>query len=179
MSNPDKLGAQNDYYNFEFGDLEISLERALGNLESRAAGHVARIIKDGRLHMTDERERAELATFFAVQLIRTPAQDATWHEFFSRMETWLRAQGAPDTFFASDRHMHTKENARRAEHLKMIHSAPEMLAPYFAEKDWLLLSTDRFSPFLIGDNPITMHRGGAGCSDRFFGSISGKICHWV
>jgi hypothetical protein len=22
-------------------------------------------------------------------------------------------------------------------------------------------------------------RGGAGCSDRFFGSISGKICHWV
>jgi hypothetical protein len=73
------------------------------------------------------------------------------------MEAWLHSQGAPDDFFAFDSRLQSRENARRAEHLKMIHRAPEMLGPYFAEKDWVLLSTDRSSHFLIGDHPITMH----------------------
>jgi len=156
-SNPDKVGAQNNYYNFEFGDLEISLEKALGNLESRAAAHVARIIRDGHLHLEDERERADLAAFFAVQLVRTPAKEATSQEAFSRMETWLRAQGMADNFFAFDMHFGSKENARRAEHIKMVQRAPEMFGPHFVEKDWVLLSTDRSSRFLIGDHPLTMH----------------------
>jgi Protein of unknown function (DUF4238) len=155
-SNPDKVGAQNNYYNFEFGDLQISLEKALGNLESRAADHVARIIREGHLHLEDERERADLAAFFAVQLVRTPAQEATSQEGIARVEIWLRARG-PDSFFAYDTHFGSKENARRAEHIKMVHRAPEMLGPYFVEKDWVLLSTDRSSPFVIGDHPLTMH----------------------
>jgi hypothetical protein len=156
-SNPDKVGARNNYYNFEFGDAEISIEKALGNLESRAAAHIASIIRDGHLHLEDERERADLAAFFAVQLVRTPAQEATSQEAFSRMETWLRAQGMADSFFAFDTNLGSKENARRAEQIKMVHRAPEMLGPHFVEKDWVLLSTDRSSRFLLGDHPLTMH----------------------
>jgi hypothetical protein len=156
-SNPDKVGGQNNYYDFEFGDLEISLEKALGNLESCAAAHVARIIRDGHLHLEDERERADLAAFFAVQLLRTPAQEASSQEAFARMETWLRAQGMADSFFAFDTNLGSKENARRAERIKMVHRAPEVLGPHFVEKDWVLLSTDRSSRFLLGDHPLTMH----------------------
>ena len=168
-SNPDKLAAQKNYYDFEFGELEISLEKALGKLESRAAKHIARIIKDDCLHLDDSRERADLAAFFAVQLMRTPAQNATWRDCFSRLETWLRAQGAPDSFFAFEPLLHSTENARRAQHLKMIQSAPELLATYFAEKDWLLLSSDRGSTFLIGDHPITMHNSRASAPRRRLG----------
>ena len=39
----------------------------------------------------------------------------------------------------------------------MICNAPKDFTPAIVGKDWVLLQTDRKHPYLIGDNPLTMH----------------------
>jgi hypothetical protein len=35
-------------------------------------------------------------------------------------------------------------------------NAPSVFGPHFLNKDWLLISTTRKSPFIIGDNPLAL-----------------------
>jgi hypothetical protein len=55
-------------------------------------------------------------------------------------------------------------------------TAIDTLAWVTAELQTKHTSLERLRRMLFG---ASTERGGAGCSDRFFGSISGKICHWV
>src|SRR5579872_3718885 len=157
-ASPKKLAAQKNFYDFTFDKVELSLEPVLSQLESRAANHLAQIVKDGHLHLNNAQERIDLASFFAAQLVRTPAIEATWDECLSKMEAYLRRAGAPDGFFQNDPRLGYDENADRALQVKMIAQAPERLGPCLLEKDWFLEVTDREHPFLLGDHPLAMFK---------------------
>ena len=58
-----KVAAERDFYDFVFGGQELTLEPGLAEIEGRAASHLDRILKDGRLHPSNELERVELAQF--------------------------------------------------------------------------------------------------------------------
>lgn len=157
IANPNKVAAKNGLYSFKFIGHDMTLEPALAELEGRAAPHVARILQDRRLHPEDALERVELARFFAVQLVRTPAHRETWRDLWTRMETWLREQGMPDDYFQPDPKIGSGEHAERALAARMISTAPQTMAPALMDKDWLLLATDAGHPFLLGDHPLAMH----------------------
>ena len=152
-----KLAAENGFYDFEFQGSPVTIESSLANLESRAARHICRIVDEQQLHPMDPVERGALARFFAVQLVRTRAHLEMSRHLFSSMEAWLRAEGARDEFFAPDPAVGSGENAERAGMAKMIYNAPREFAPAIVGKDWVLLQTDSKHPYLIGDNPLTMH----------------------
>jgi hypothetical protein len=152
-----KLAAKNNFYDFEFMGEPMSIETTLSHVESKASKHIARIVKNRHLNINDPDERGELAAFFAIQMVRTPAVQATHSEIFNRMETWLRANGAPQEFFAPDHAVGNGENAERAMMARNILNAPKDYGPALIDKDWLLMQTDKKHPYLIGDHPLTMH----------------------
>lgn len=135
----------------------MSVESTLSHVESKASEHIARIVKNHRLNINDPGERGELAAFFAIQMVRTPAVLATYGDLFGKMEAWLRANGAPQAFFAPDHAVGEGENAERAMMARNILNAPMDYAPALIDKDWLLLQTDNKHPYLIGDHPLIMH----------------------
>ena len=152
-----KLAAKNNFYDFEFMGAPMSVESILSHFESRASKHIARIIKNRHLNINDPDERGELAAFLAIQMVRTPAVQATHSEIFKRMEAWLRANGASQEFFAPDHSIGEGENAERAMMARNILNAPKNFGPALINKDWLLMQTDNKHPYLIGDHPLTMH----------------------
>lgn len=152
-----KLAAKYNFYDFKFMGASMTVEAILSRVESKASKHIERIVKNRRLNINDPDERGELAAFFAIQMVRTPAVQATHGDIFNRMETWLRANGAPQEFFKPDHAVGEGENAERAMMARSILSAPIDYAPALIDKDWLLFQTDNKHPYLIGDHPLTMH----------------------
>lgn len=152
-----KLAAKNNFYDFEFMGESMTVEAILSRVESKAGEHIAHIVDNRQLNINDPDERGELAVFFAIQMVRTPAVLATHSDIFKRMEVWLRANGAPQEFFAPDHAVGEGENAGRAMMARNILNAPMDYAPALIDKDWLLLQTNNKHPYLIGDHPLIMH----------------------
>lgn len=152
-----KLAAENGFYDFELHGYPLTIEPSLADLESSAANHIRRIVDERQLHPMDPVERGELARFFAVQLVRTRGFLETMRYLGSSMEAWLRKDGALDDFFAPDLAIGSGENAERASMARMIINAPKDFGAAIVGKDWVLLQTDHRHPYLIGDNPLTMH----------------------
>lgn len=157
VTNPNNVAAERGAYDFQFSGCDVTLEPSLAALESRAAYHIARIVRDRRLHVDDDLERAELSRFFAVQLVRTPAYRAMSRDLRTRMEAWLRQEGMPHSYFSPPAQIGEGENAEKAMAAQAMGIAPKMMAPAILEKDWLLLAADQSQRFLIGDHPLTMH----------------------
>lgn len=152
-----KLAANYDYYDFEFNGQSMTIEPTLADVEAKAGAHIARIVKERRLNLIDPLELGELARFFAVQLVRTPANHASDADLFGRMEAWLRTEGMPETFFAQDPLVGAGKNAERVQMARRIVNAPRDYGKAFLDKDWMLFETDPGSPYLIGDHPLVMH----------------------
>jgi hypothetical protein len=152
-----KVAAENGLYDFEFDGEDLTLEPGLAEIEGRAAHHIQQILQDERLHLSNPLERGELATFFAVQCVRTPAHRAKWRELDARMEAWLRQEGMREDFFAVDPRLGSRKNAERAFIAIGLTGASQSFGPAFTAKDWVLMRTDVHSPYLIGDHPLVMH----------------------
>jgi hypothetical protein len=150
-----EVAAERGMYDFEFMGTPVTLEPALSALEAKAASVIERIVRDETLDHSCPEERATLAGFLAVQMVRTRALWKTHQEFFERMEAWLRREGAPEEYFAPDPRVGAGENAEKALRAKIICNAATNFGPAIAEKDWVLLKTEG-APYLIGDHPLTM-----------------------
>ena len=150
------VAAEYGMYDFEFMGQPVSIESNLASLESKAAESIARLSREEKFDLADPMERATLACFLAVQMVRTRAVLETQADMMARMTAWLKTQGAPAGFFEDDPNVGSGENADKALLARLITNAPKDLAPAFVEKDWLLVSTDRKHPFLMGDHPITL-----------------------
>ena len=155
-SNPRKVAVKGNYYDFKFHGYDCTLEPALAELEDKASRHISRIIKDRKLNPSDPFERADLARFLAVQLVRTPAQKTMQNDLFMRLEAFLRSEGVPNAFFESDPAIGEGENAKRAMMARSICDASKEYAVFIAEKDWILFESDDNIPYMIWDHPLTM-----------------------
>lgn len=151
------VAAEKGMYDFEFMGTPVSMEPALSELESEAAECIRRIVRDGKLHPSDAREKQTLALFIVVQMIRTRATLEANSDVFGRMRRWCEAQGAPDAFFAPDPHVGDGKNAEKAFMAKQLSNAHTDYAPSLIGKDWLLLRTPEKEHFLLSDHPVVMH----------------------
>lgn len=151
------VAAEYHMYDFEFAGEQVTIEPALADLESKTAEFVVRLIREERFDFEDPMERATLASFLAVQMVRTRAVLEQSNDMMRRMQGWLEAQGgAPDGFFGPDPLVGDGVNAEKAMLARLITQAIPQFAPTLAEKDWLLLKTDSKHPFLMGDHPFAM-----------------------
>ena len=148
------VAAERAIYDFDFQGVPLTLEPALSSLETKAAEVTSRVIAAQALPPAWHEEKAILASFMAVQLVRTKATTATFDDLFSRMEGLFRAKGVPDEFFQPAPLVGSKENARKAHYAALITNASRDWAPLLLQKVWHLIKTTDDTPFLMGDHPV-------------------------
>lgn len=148
------VAAERANYDFEFQGVHLTLEPALSSLETKAAEVTAQVIAAQALPPAWHEEKAILASFMAVQLVRTKAAIATFDDLSSRMEGFFRAEGAPEEFFQPDPLVGSKENARKAHYAAIITNASRDWAPLLLQKVWHLIKTTDDTPFFMGDHPV-------------------------
>lgn len=148
------VAAERAIYDFDFQGVPLTLEPALSSLETKAAEVTARVIAAQALPPAWHEERAILASFMAVQLVRTKAMMATLDDLSSRMEEFFRAEGTPEEFFQPDPLVGSKENARKAHYAALITNASRDWAPLLLQKVWHLIKTTDDTPFFMGDHPV-------------------------
>lgn len=151
-----EIAAERGMYDFVFMGTPMTMEPSLSELESKAALVIQNIIDRDALDPYSVIERATLASFLAVQMVRTRATAATHDDVSDRMEAWLRGEGMPEEFFAIDPKMSNRENAKKVFRARMLTNATTDFGPALAEKDWVLLKTDEKYPYLMGDQPLAM-----------------------
>ena len=123
------VAAEYGMYDFDFMGEPVTIEPGLADLEAKAAEYLRRITDTKRFDLTDSMERATLACFLAVQMIRTRAVLETQADMMSRMKAWLEAEGTPEGFFDPDPHVGSGENADKALLARLICNAPRDFAP--------------------------------------------------
>lgn len=167
------VAAERAIYDFEFMGMPMTLEPSLSSLETKAAAVTYKIIQSRKIDPEWHMDKAILASFLAVQFVRTKSTMATLDDLADRMENYFRSEGAPDEFFEPEPEVGDKANARKAHYARMITNAPKDLAPLLADKVWHLLQTDESDPFLMGDHPFARfnepgagHRGTRGLRSK-------------
>lgn len=151
------VAAEYHMYDFEFAGEQVTIEPGLADLESRTAELVRCLIRAEKFDFDKPLERATLASFLAVQMVRTRAVIEQSNDIMNRMRGWLEAQGgAPEGFFAPDPLVGDGVNAEKAMLARRITTAIPQYAPALIDKDWVLLKTDSKYPFLMGDHPFAM-----------------------
>lgn len=162
------VAAERAIYDFEFQGVPMTLEPSLSSLETKAAEVTSKIIQSRKIDPEWHMDKAILASFLAVQLVRTKSTMATFDDLSDRMENYFRSEGAPDEFFELEPEVGDMANARKAHYARMITNAPKDLAPLLIDKVWHLLQTEESDPFLLGDHPVARFNepgvGGRGTS---------------
>src|SRR4051812_9293680 len=68
------VAGEREFYELDLGEATLSLEAGLSTLEGAAGAVIERIISARSLGVLAEEDRAVLATFVAVQMLRGPNQ---------------------------------------------------------------------------------------------------------
>lgn len=148
QTNPEKVAAENGFYDFTLEGSTFTAEPAMGSLETATAPVLKRIIREESLASLTDEERRLLSLFVAVQYTRTRNFRDTLSDLSQRMVEWLRGIGA------DAEGLEMTEDAAAAMSVQMALEADE-LAPFIYDKAWLLLKNPTPTPFYTSDNPVT------------------------
>ncbi|MET0399584.1 MAG: DUF4238 domain-containing protein [Longimicrobiaceae bacterium] len=148
QTNPDKVAAENGFYDFTLEGSTFTAEPAMGSLETATAPVVKRILREESLASLTDEERRLLSLFVAVQYTRTRNFRDTLSDLSRRMAEWLRGAGA------DAEGLEMTEDDAAAMSVQMALDAHEF-APHIYDKAWLLLKNPTATPFYTSDNPVT------------------------
>lgn len=156
-SNVKNVASESRFYNFEHEGQTMSLEPWLCSLEGQAKSVISSILDADSLSVLGGEQRQILASFLAVQMIRTKTFREEWNGFPRMLRERLERDGdevVPGSQ-AEELLREISENDLKEQTARMVFDAPETYAAHFLEKDWVLAATPRKHPFLLSDNPLT------------------------
>lgn len=164
------VAGERDYYEMKVGNEVISLEPALGDLESRAAVLFDRMVAERSIGWLSGADREVVAAFVAVQMKRGPQI----RENFITMDAGLRRfLGERSGLQVGEYPEMTPEMAKAMALASLVE--PDQFAEHILDKSWLLFETSSAIPFYISDNPVALqnedtsrgpHRGNLGLAVR-------------
>jgi hypothetical protein len=146
--------ASKRFNEMKVGDTLISQEGPLTNVEDKAASIFEKLVQRRRLKSLTAVERQRVATFCAVQLVRTQTFRDQIKDVAEGTEQALRQRGIDPAQIKNYEQCSEEEIKMLA--LKMLTDAPQTYGPHFLSKYWYLISADAEDPFHLGDNPIVI-----------------------
>ena len=158
QTNAKNVASENRFYDFEFDGKTYSLESGLSGIESNAKPIIERILHEDSVSALGARDRAMLASFLAIQFIRTKAFRMQWVELPRILRRKVESMGgavAPGSQ-AEALIQEPTENQIKIDTTRMILDAPQTYGPHFLEKAWFLAKTTNSHPFIISDNPVSL-----------------------
>lgn len=158
QTNAKNVASENRFYDFEIDGKTYSLESGLSGIESNTKPVIEGILREDSVSALDARERATLASFLAIQFIRTKAFRMQWAELPRILRRKVESMGstvAPGSQ-AEALIQEPTENQIKIDTTRMILDAPKTYGPHFLDKAWFLAKTTNSHPFIISDNPVSL-----------------------
>lgn len=158
QTNAKNVASENRFYDFEIDGKIYSLESGLSGIESNTKLVIERILDEDSVSTLCAREKATLASFLAVQFIRTKAFRMQWAELPRILRRKVESIGgsvAPGSQ-AEALIQDPTENQIKIETTRMILDASKIYGPHFLDKTWFLAGTTNSYPFIISDNPVSL-----------------------
>ena len=157
-TNAKNVASESRFYDFRIDNEDATLEPMLAELEGATKPLLGRIIEKDSVSVITDAERELLSTFFAIQFTRTKAFREQMLDVPKMIRANLRSrieeQGGRSRI--EEFVPLPDENELKIETTHFMMNAPSIFGPHFLNKDWLLISTTRKSPFIIGDNPLAL-----------------------
>ncbi len=157
-TNARNIAAESRFYDFEVAGQKLSLEPGLSLIETKAKPIIHRILDADSLTKLTEQDRALLSVFFSVQFIRTRHVKEQFHSLSTQLGEHMRRRARNEgELEAVEEYVRIPdENEKNVQMARFVIEAPNQFAGHFANKAWVLLRTDRKTPFQIGDHPLAM-----------------------
>ncbi len=152
------VASENKFYDFEIEGETFSLESGLSGIESKAKPVIEKILQHETAANLDQQERETLASFLAIQLVRTKSfrmQCMGLPQILRKKVESMGSAIAPGSQ-AEALIQEPSPNQVKLDATRMILDAPTSFGPQFLNKFWFLVETDDAQPFLISDNPISL-----------------------
>lgn len=143
------------FYDFEIDGTPSSLDPFFQKVEDRAKEVFRKILQRRSIRGLDVDEKAAVAVFSTVQMLRTNAQRKQYKDMNDRFREAIELRGG-DSHDVRGFKVLDEEQAR-IEQIMLLPKLAQDLAPHFVTKSWLLYSTPQQRTFYISDNPVTMH----------------------
>lgn len=163
ITNLHNVASESHFYDFELAGYPVTLEKSLGDLEGAAAPIFRDLARERSIASLNDQQRAILAYFFSVQLVRTRAHREQMKGAIRGISDAMKARGLSQDQFAAS--FDTSEKAIKEQAMRSLALAQQYM-PHFLDKTWLLFGRSPGQPFWTSDHPIALQnltdRGGRG-----------------
>jgi hypothetical protein len=158
LTHPKNIASESRFYDFEANGTLLTLEPYLSKVESAAKPILEGIGRLDSLAGLDASMKGTLAEFLSVQLTRTRAFREQWSALPGMIREAFASRGevVADGSQAADIIRDLSANEVKSETGHFMLEARQLFAHHFLAKGWVLLSTTKKQPFILGDHPLAL-----------------------
>lgn len=142
------------FYEIEIDGHRMSLEESLTKIEDAVKPILTRIVETRTLHNMADEERQVVASFCAVQFIRTQGFRQQMLDTHEALLAALEKRGL-DINEQPSLVMPSEEEIKISS-FRMLIDAPATYGPHFLMKYWHLIESSVEDPFHLGDHPVVV-----------------------
>lgn len=150
----ENVAVESDFNSLERGGVRISLEAAMGMIESEAAAPIVKILERRSLSGLTPAHRTALDVFCALQFVRGTATRAQFSHLISEVTKRTKSLARSQDLEVAEEETADEEPKLLA--FQLISEELRELARHFSSKDLLLFEAAEGTEFILGDNPIAM-----------------------
>jgi hypothetical protein len=142
------------FYEVEVDGQTLSLEEPLSEIEGMLSPILARLVSDQKLAALTKEDSFTIASFCAVQLLRTQGFRDRIKDLNEGVAEALRERGINPSEVSNFKML--SEEEIKAFSMDMLAEAPRKYGPHFLSKYWHLIGSTPDDPFHIGDHPVVL-----------------------
>jgi len=142
------------FYEVEVNGKTLSLEEPLSEIEGLLSPVLARLVREQKLASLSNEDRFTIASFCAVQMLRTQGFRNRIKDFNESVAEALRKRGIDPSKVSNFKTLTDEEV--KAFSMDMLADAPQKYAPHFLSKFWHLIGTMPDDAFHVGDHPVVV-----------------------
>jgi hypothetical protein len=158
------------FYEVEVDGEKVSLEEPLTEIEGRVGPVLARLVQNQNLTELTKEDRFSIASFCAVQLLRTQAFRDRIKDLNVGVAEALRKRGIDPSEVSNFKML--SEDEIKAFSLEMLADAPRKYGPHFLSKYWHIVGATPDDPFHLGDHPVVLDNDVVGPTQGALGLAS-------
>jgi hypothetical protein len=141
------------FYEVEVNGETLSLEEPLSDIEARLGPTLTRLVREENLANLTQADRYTIASFCAVQMLRTQVFRDRIKDFTDGVAEALRKRGIDPSHVSNFKVL--SDDEIKTFSMGMLADAPKY-EPHFLSKHWHLVGSTPDDPFHVGDHPIVL-----------------------
>jgi hypothetical protein len=142
------------FHEIEVNGQTLGLEEPMSEIEGLLSPILVRLVREQKLATLSNKDRFTIASFCAVQMLRTQGFRDRIKDLNEGVAEALRTRGIYPSEVSNFKMLSDEEI--KVFSIDMLADAPRKHAPYFLSKFWHLIGTAPGDPFHVGDHPVAV-----------------------